>query len=88
MRTVNRRELNHHSGRILDEVLDTGEPVEVTTRGRESVVISPRPAPTSVYEDWKRRGLVVPGTGRLDEAPRASSPRSVEEILGSIRSDH
>jgi prevent-host-death family protein len=85
MRTVNRRELNQRSGKIIDEVLATGEPVEVVTRGRGSVIITPKPA--SLYEQWKAQGLIKPATGRLSDAPQASSPRSVQELLDEIRGD-
>ncbi len=85
MRTINRRELNQHSGRILDEVLASGEPVEVVTRGGRSVVISPRSA--SLFEDWVRRGMVMPAEMPLDEAPRATSPRSVDEIRRDVDAD-
>ena len=86
MKTISRRELNQRSGRILDEVLATGEPVEVVTRGVGSVVISRRPE--SQYEEWVRLGLVRPSTARLDRAPRTSSPRSVDEMRRDIDSDH
>lgn len=86
MRTINRRELNQRSGQILDEVLATGEPVEVVTRGAGAVVISRRSA--SPYEEWTRLGLVTPADSRLDRAPTASSPRSIEEIRHGVDSDH
>jgi antitoxin (DNA-binding transcriptional repressor) of toxin-antitoxin stability system len=85
VRTVNRRELNQRSGQIIDEVLRSGEPIEVLTRGRGSVIIAPKPA--SVYEQWKAQGLIKPATGRLSETPRARSPRSVQELLDDIRGD-
>jgi prevent-host-death family protein len=85
VRSINRRELNQRSGQIIDEVLATGEPVEVVTRGVGSVVISRREE--SLYEEWVRIGLVRPATGFLADAPKASSPRSVEEILEDISSD-
>jgi antitoxin (DNA-binding transcriptional repressor) of toxin-antitoxin stability system len=85
MRTVNRRELNQRSGQIIDEVLASGEPIEVLTRGRGSVVIAPKPE--SVYEQWKAQGLIKPAAGRLSETSRARSPRSVRELLDDIRGD-
>ena len=86
MRTINRRELNQHSGKILDEVLATGEPVEVVTRGVGSVVISKRTE--SLYENWVRIGVVEQGEHSLHEAPRVTSSRSIEEILDDLSSDH
>jgi hypothetical protein len=86
MRSVTRRELSHDSARILDYVLATGEPVEVITRGRQSVVIAPKPE--SLYEQWRAQGLVKPATGSLLGLPRAHSPRTVAEILADVSSDH
>lgn len=86
MRTVTRRELSHDSARILDEVLATGEPVEVTTKGRPSLLIYPKPA--SLYEQWESQGLIKRGEGRLAGLPRASSPDSVQTILDDVRGDH
>ncbi len=86
MRIVTRRQLSHDSARILDEVLATGEPVEVTTRGRGAVIIAPKP--TSLYEQWKAQGLVKPATARLSNLAPAHSDRSVAEILADLESDH
>lgn len=86
MRNVTRRQLSHDSARILDDVLATGEPVEVTTRGRGSVIITPKP--TSLYEQWKAQGRVKPATGRLSDLEPVHSDRTVAEILADIESDH
>lgn len=86
MRRVTRRQLSHDSARILDEVLATGEPVEVTTRARQSVIITPKPE--SLYEQWKAQGLVKPASGRFSELEPAHSDRTVAEILADIESDH
>ena len=88
MKTVTRRQLSHDSARILDEVLATGEPVEVVTRGRASVIIAPKPV--SVYDQWKAQGLVKKATARWsDLAPStAKSSSSVEDILNEVRGDH
>ncbi|MCL2781447.1 MAG: hypothetical protein FWD74_08200 [Actinomycetia bacterium] len=86
MKTVSRRQLNQYSGRIIDEILLTGEPVEVVTRGADSVVISRKIG--SVYQEWKRLDLVAPATGWLDQAPTAPTPRGAEELAAAIGSDH
>jgi prevent-host-death family protein len=84
MRSVNRRELNQQSGKIIDEVLDTGEPVEVVSRGRGSVIITPKPA--SLLEQWEAQGLVKPATRHSFEGiPQGSSPRTAKETLDEIR---
>ena len=56
MKTVNRRELNQQSGKILDDILATGELVEVLTRGAGSVVISRKEG--THFDEWVRLGLV------------------------------
>jgi prevent-host-death family protein len=86
MRSINRRELNQRSGQIIDEVLATGEPVEVVSRGRGSVIITPKP--NSLYERWQAQGLIMPGTGRFSDAPQSRSTRSVQELLDETRGDH
>lgn len=86
VRTINRRELNQQSGKIIDEVLATGEPVEVVTRGVGSVVISKRVE--SLYDHWVRIGVVEPSEHMLHEAPRVTSSRSIDEILDDLSSDH
>lgn len=86
MRSVNRRELNQQSGRIIDEVLDSGEPVEVKTRGRGSVMIIPKPE--SLLDQWIAQGLTRPATRfTFDGIPQFTSPRTVKEIMDEIRGD-
>lgn len=86
MKSVTRRELNHNTSQIIDHVLATGEAVEVRTRGRATVVISPKAA--SVYDEWVGQGLVDQADRRLDEAPTAQSASTVKEILADLGSDH
>jgi hypothetical protein len=88
MKKVNRRELNQRSGQIVDEVLATGEPIEVVTRDRGSVIISKKPE--STYERWVREGLVIPAKSslRFDEPLPEVDSRSIEEILGDMEEDH
>jgi hypothetical protein len=88
MKKVNRRELNQRSGQIVDEVLATGEPIEVVTRDRGSVIISKKPE--STYERWVREGLVIPAKkpGGWQDIKPVKSARSVEEILADMEEDH
>lgn len=86
MRSINRRELNQKSGKIIDEVMATGEPVEVVTRGVGSVVISRHDE--SLYEQWTRLGFVTPGEGFMDDMPRVRLSRPIDEVLRDINSDH
>lgn len=56
------------------------------TRGKGSVIITPKPE--SVYDRWVRDGLVLPGSGRLDEAPTTECERPVAEVMAEVGSDH
>ena len=89
MKTVTRRELNHSLAQILDEVLATGEAVEVTTRGGRPLVIAPKAE--AVYERWVREGLTPDAESDvavLDAVqPLMSSEVSTEELLEAVRGE-
>lgn len=88
MKSVTRRELNHSLAQVLDQVLTTGEPVEVTTRGGRPLVIAVKPE--SPYEQWVRDGLVVdrvPDLSALDAIEPVDIGRPSEELLAEIRGD-
>jgi len=88
MRSITRRELSRNCATILNQILATGEPVEVTTQGRDSLIITPKPR-TDVYEQWVAQGLVLPGNGRsLADLPGGDSTRPLAEILADEESDH
>lgn len=88
MRKINRRELSRNSAGVLDGILATGEPVEVTTQGHGSVIIS-RKTSTSVYEQWVEQGLVKSSNGkRISDLPQATTTSTLAEILADIESDH
>jgi hypothetical protein len=88
MKRINRRELNQRSGQIVDEVLATGEPVEVVGRDGRAVVISVKPETT--YERWVREGLVIPAKnpGAWADVPRVASSRTYDEIRRDMEEDH
>jgi hypothetical protein len=86
VRTISRRELNHQLAKVLDQVIDTGEPVEVVTRGGRPLVIS-RKAETK-FEAWVRQGLVndfPADLSVLDDLRPADTGRSTESILADVR---
>ncbi len=86
MRTINRRTLNQSSGKVLDEVIRTGEPVRVLGRDGSSVLITK--GSLSTYERWVRDGLIRQATGPgLSKAPTLESTSSVQEILDDLRAD-
>lgn len=88
MKEVTRRELNHSLAQVLDQVMRTGEPVEVTTRGGRPLVIALKPE--SRYEQWVRDGLVTDRPGDVD-ALEAIEPvdigRPSEDLLAEVRGD-
>jgi antitoxin (DNA-binding transcriptional repressor) of toxin-antitoxin stability system len=86
VRTIGRRELNHRLAQVLDEVLATGEPVEIVTRGARPLVISLKSE--SLYDGWIRQGLVeqkLADLALLDSVVPVASERTTEEILGDVR---
>lgn len=88
MKKVTRRELNHSLAQVLDSVMASGEPVEITTRGGRPLVIALKPE--SLYEQWVREGLVedrLPDTDKLAAIRPARIGRSSEELLADIRDD-
>ena len=88
MKKVTRRELNHSLAQVLDAVMTSGEPVEITTRGGRPLVIALKPE--SLYEQWVREGLVedrLPDTDKLAAIKPAGIGRSSEELLADIRDD-
>lgn len=83
METVGRRELNHSSGRILDKVIATGEPIRVVSRDGSAVIISPERL--SPYEQWLAAGLVAKGSGELAQTAAVTSDRDVLADLARDR---
>ena len=88
MKTVTRRELNHSLAQVLDQVIATGEPVEVVTRGGPPVVIALKQE--SLYDQWLRQGLVdevPPDLAVLDGIEPVDVGRTTEELLREVRGD-
>lgn len=86
MKSVTRRHLNHNLARVLDEVLATGESVEIVTRGGRPLVLSVKAE--SLYEGWVRQGLVtevVPDMTVIDSKKKVRSTSTTEEILADVR---
>ena len=89
MKTIGRRDLNHRLAQVLDEVLATGEPVEIVTRGAPPLVLSVKPE--SVYDEWVRQGVATDRPGDLavlDSIVPMNDPGvTTEEILAAVRGD-
>ena len=71
METINRRTLNHNLGKILDTVLETGEPIRVEGRDGRAVTISAAPKTETTWERWVRTGQVKIGPPEPHEQWRA-----------------
>lgn len=86
MKSVTRRHLNHNLAQVLDEVLATGESVEIVTRGGRPLVLSVKVE--SLYDGWVRQGLVteiVPDMTVIDSKKKVRSTSTTEEILIDVR---
>lgn len=88
MKTITRRQLNHSLAQVLDQVMTSGEPVEVVTRGGRPLVISVKAE--SVYDAWVRQGLVSDRAADI-EALEGIEPveigRTSDELLAEVRGE-
>jgi len=67
VKTINRRQLSHELARVLDEVIETREPVRVAGRDGNAVVIAPDEAPKETeWERINRLGLIQKAKGKFD----------------------
>jgi len=88
MKTINRRQLSQHSGKILDEVAATGEPVEVVSKSGGPTFVITVKADTQ-YDQWMQQGLVRRGGGQPHAAPTVQLDRDiVESVLADVAEDH
>ena len=54
MRTATIREAQHHLSKLVDELLETGQEILLTRRGREVCKITPVAPPELKKVDWKK----------------------------------
>jgi len=66
MKTINRRRLSHELAQVLDEVIETREPVRVAGRDGRAVVIQPDAPEETTFERWQRLGLIQKAKGKFD----------------------
>lgn len=90
VKTINRRQLNHALGRVLDQILESGEAVRVTGRDGRSVVISADRS-ESVFDGWVRSGQVegatVPASAFLTLEPLHLNQDTVDRVLADLEED-
>jgi PHD/YefM family antitoxin component YafN of YafNO toxin-antitoxin module len=92
MRTITAREFNHHMGRVLESIKETGEPVVITRRGSPGwTVISGAVEQDDPIEQLIREGKATGPSfeGELPDQPHPiPSGRTVEELIADVNSDH
>jgi antitoxin (DNA-binding transcriptional repressor) of toxin-antitoxin stability system len=86
---VSLRELNHHPGRIVRRVKESGHAVAITDRGAVIARIVPEPDALTPLEQLRRSGLVEPArrSDPLPEPVEAPSGRTSKEILDDLRGE-
>lgn len=88
MKQYSKRELNQHSGRILREIEESGEPVLITpgnSRGGKSFIIST--APDTPYERMKAAGKIQPAARKGFPGRAATYEGDFEELMQELRAD-
>ena len=98
MRTITMTELNQRISAVTREVIESGEPVQVTNRGKAVLRLVPEPmAPTQPVTARERlqqlidAGMAARPASREARSVRRLQPlrfsRSVEELLEDERAD-
>jgi prevent-host-death family protein len=88
MTQVGVRELRQRASELL-RLVESGETIEITDRGRPVALLSPLPQ-GSPLERLRAAGEVEPATGDLDELPPPLASRASElpsSVLARLRRD-
>lgn len=88
MTSVGVRELRQRASELL-RLVEQGETIEVTDRGRPVALLTPLPK-GSILERLRAAGEVEPATGDLDDLPPPLPSRGRElpsEVLARLRRD-
>lgn len=88
MTSVGVRELRQRASELL-RLVERGETIEITDRGRPVALLSPLPE-GSPLERLRAAGDVEPATADLDELPPPLKPRGTElpsAVLARLRRD-
>jgi prevent-host-death family protein len=91
VRTVTARELNHQTGRVLEQVTATGEPVAVTYRGQTRWRIIPVGDADRPLDRLIRAGQATQPAYDLPLPPGPAVTRSgltVDELIAQTEADH
>ena len=88
MARVGVRELRQRASELL-RLVEEGETIEITDRGRPVALLTPLPA-GSPLERLRATGEAVPATADLDDLPAPLRSRAAElpsEVLARLRRD-
>lgn len=92
MRTITKRELNQQTARVL-AVVEGGETVIVTERGRPRWRIEPIDQAQDPLEHWRRQGLLTPAREQPEPWPndepaqRSYTAKEIADIVADIRGE-
>lgn len=90
MTSVGVRELRQNASALLDQVAETGEPIEITNHGRLVARLVPATQGKTTWDQLVASGVLRPGRGDpLDIEPVELPPGSptLQEILDELRDD-
>jgi antitoxin (DNA-binding transcriptional repressor) of toxin-antitoxin stability system len=95
MRTITMTELNQRISAVTREVIESGEPVQVTNRGRAVLRLVPEPTAVAVTAQERLQQLIDAGLATPARQPHQPLPRkepvrlsrSIEELLEEDRAD-
>jgi prevent-host-death family protein len=89
MRRAGIRELRQQASALI-RLVEAGETVEITDRGRPVALLTPIPD-VSPLERLRAAGEVIPATGSIDDLPEPIKPTPgvplPSEILAELRRD-
>ncbi|MBA4181665.1 MAG: hypothetical protein C0506_13835 [Anaerolinea sp.] len=88
MRSIGIRELRQHASEYI-RLVEAGESIEVTDRGRPVAMITPIKKDETTIERLNREGILTPGNGKsiLDHPPLPALPEgpTLSEVLAQMR---
>ncbi|MDR0594551.1 MAG: type II toxin-antitoxin system Phd/YefM family antitoxin [Bifidobacteriaceae bacterium] len=92
MRTVNKRELNHRTAAVLDQVARTGEPVAVTDRGVPKWRITPFDEPGDGLARAAREGRLTRASAAPGNWPQPArlgkmTPEDLSRLIADMKSE-
>ena len=92
MRTINKRELNHRTAAVLNQVTSTGEPVAVTERGVPKWRIAPFDEPGDGLARAAREGRLTRASAAHGTWPQPArlgkmTPEEISRLIAEMKGD-